>query len=227
MIRILKNKIPLWKRIIDIGCVFVTLPVTVPIALIISIYIKLVSKGPVLFRQERVGLDCNLFTCYKFRSMHLNSDVKNHADHVSYLIKSNNPMSKIDNDDPRLIIGAKLIRSIGLDELPQLWNVLKGDMSIVGPRPCVKYEFDQYEPWQKERFKTLPGITGLWQVSGKNKTTFKKMIELDIEYVQNLNFFDDLKIIANTIPFLLAQAIESKQKPQQSDLTILGLEVDN
>ena len=207
----LKNKIPAWKRAIDVGCVVATLPITVPIAVGVSSYIKLVSKGPVLFKQERIGLDCKPFTCYKFRSMHANADVNNHATHVTDLIKSDKPMSKIDKQDSRLIPGAKLIRAIGLDELPQLLNVLKGDMSIVGPRPCVPYEFEQYESWHKERFNTLPGITGLWQVSGKNKTTFKKMIELDIEYIKQLNLITDLKIIVNTIPVLLSQTMENKQ----------------
>lgn len=208
----LKYKTPVWKRAIDVGCVIVTLPITIPLAIGMSLYIKLVSKGPILFKQERIGLNCEPFVCYKFRSMYVDADIKNHVFHINGLIKSDKPMIKIDKKDNRLIPGAKLIRSIGLDELPQLWNVLKGDMSIVGPRPCIRYEFDQYEGWQKERFKTLPGITGLWQVSGKNKTTFKKMIELDIQYVKNLNFLTDLKIIINTIPALFSQALESKQK---------------
>lgn len=206
------KKIPVWKRAIDVCCVGITLPITIPLAIIVACYVKLVSKGPVLFKQERIGLNCKSFTCYKFRSMHTNTNSVNHFTHINGLIKSDKPMTKIDKNDSRLIYGAKLIRTLGLDELPQLWNVLKGDMSIVGPRPCIPYEFNHYESWQKERFKTLPGITGLWQVSGKNKTTFRKMIELDIEYVKNLNFLTDLKIIANTIPAIFSQVLEIKQK---------------
>lgn len=195
---------PKWKRFVDVACVITSLPITMPLALGIATYIKFVSKGPVLFKQKRIGLGCNPFVCYKFRSMHVDADEKNHERHVSQLIVSNKPMEKIEND-PRLITGAKFLRKYGLDELPQLWNVLKGDMSIVGPRPCVSYEFDKFESWQKERFNSLPGITGLWQVSGKNKTSFKKMVELDIEYGKNPNIITDLRIIINTIPSILFQ----------------------
>jgi len=195
---------PKWKRFVDVACVIVSLPITMPLSLGIAAYIKFVSKGPVLFKQKRIGLGCKPFVCYKFRSMHVDADEKNHERHVSQLIVSNKPMEKIEND-PRLITGAKFLRKYGLDELPQLWNVLKGDMSIVGPRPCVLYEFDKFESWQKERFNSLPGITGLWQVSGKNKTSFKKMVELDIEYGKNPNIITDLRIIINTIPSILFQ----------------------
>lgn len=205
----LKNKgVPVWKRVIDIGCVIVTLPVTIPLAALVASYIKLTSDGPVLFKQERVGLGCKTFTCYKFRSMHVNSEITSHQSHIKQLMQSNDPMVKIDDKgDSRLIPGAKFLRSTGLDELPQLWNVLRGDMSIVGPRPCIPYEFQQFKDWHKERFNTLPGITGLWQIGGKNRTTFKKMMELDIEYTRNYSLLLDIRIIINTIPSIINQII--------------------
>lgn len=203
-----KTVVPLWKRVIDICCVIVTLPVTMVIAALVAIYIKLVSNGSVLFKQERVGLGGKTFTCYKFRSMFVNSETTIHQNHIKKLMESDSPMIKIDNKgDSRLIPGAKFLRSTGLDELPQLWNVLKGDMSVVGPRPCIPYEYNQFEEWHKERFNTLPGITGLWQVNGKNRTTFRKMMELDVEYVRNLSPMLDFKIIINTLPAILKQVI--------------------
>jgi lipopolysaccharide/colanic/teichoic acid biosynthesis glycosyltransferase len=178
------------------------------IAALVAIYIKLVSNGSVLFKQERVGLGGKTFTCYKFRSMFVNSETTIHQNHIKKLMESDSPMIKIDNKgDSRLIPGAKFLRSTGLDELPQLWNVLKGDMSVVGPRPCIPYEYNQFEEWHKERFNTLPGITGLWQVNGKNRTTFRKMMELDVEYVRNLSPMLDFKIIINTLPAILKQVI--------------------
>jgi lipopolysaccharide/colanic/teichoic acid biosynthesis glycosyltransferase len=117
--------------------------------------------------------------------------------------------------DPRLIPLGSLLRSSGLDELPQLFNVLRGDMSIVGPRPCTPSEYENYEPWQMERFKTLPGLTGWWQVNGKNKTTFNQMISMDISYVDQRSFAMDLRIIFKTIPVLLGQIKEiASKKPK-------------
>ena len=109
-----------------------------------------------------------------------------------------------------------LLRASGLDELPQLINVLRGEMSLVGPRPCLPYEYDQYLPWQKERFETVPGLTGLWQVSGKNKTTFVEMIQLDIKYAKNKNLWWDLKIILMTVPALAIQMLETRQARRAS-----------
>ena len=115
-------------------------------------------------------------------------------------------MVKMDaTGDSRIIPLGKLLRSSGLDELPQLINVLKGEMSLVGPRPCLPYEAEKYLPWQQERFNAAPGLTGLWQVSGKNRTTFTRMMQLDIEYAQNKSLWLDLKIIFKTIPALLVQ----------------------
>ena len=122
-------------------------------------------------------------------------------------------MMKMDlHGDSRIILFGRWLRSSGLDELPQLINVLRGEMSLVGPRPCLPYESEKYLPWQKERFNAVPGLTGLWQVSGKNRTTFAQMMRLDIEYARNKNLWLDLKIILKTIPALMVQMWETRQK---------------
>jgi lipopolysaccharide/colanic/teichoic acid biosynthesis glycosyltransferase len=127
------------------------------------------------------------------------------------LMDSNAPMTKMDSKgDKRIIPGGRLLRSSGLDELPQLVNVLMGDMSLVGPRPCLAYEAAKYLPWQMERFNAAPGLTGLWQVSGKNRTTFTRMIQLDIEYARTKSLGLDLKIILKTVPALLQQMWDTR-----------------
>jgi lipopolysaccharide/colanic/teichoic acid biosynthesis glycosyltransferase len=147
--------------------------------------------------------------------MVVNADAAVHQGHLNHLMSSNVPMVKMDaQGDPRIIPFGPLLRSSGLDELPQLINVLRGEMSLVGPRPCLPFEYDRYLPWQKERFNTVPGLTGLWQVSGKNRTTFVEMVRLDIVYARNQTFWLDLKIILKTIPALIGQMrdIRKKQK---------------
>jgi lipopolysaccharide/colanic/teichoic acid biosynthesis glycosyltransferase len=145
--------------------------------------------------------------------MVVNADATVHQEHLNHLMNSNIPMVKMDmQGDPRVIPFGALLRSSGLDELPQLINVLRGEMSLVGPRPCLPYEYDRYLPWQKERFNTLPGLTGLWQVSGKNQTTFVEMIQLDIHYARNKTFWLDLKIVLKTIPALIGQMWDTRKK---------------
>jgi hypothetical protein len=135
------------------------------------------------------------------------SDTGVHEAHVARLMANNEPMTKLDSrGDARLIPFGRLLRAAGLDELPQLINVLRGEMSLVGPRPCLPAEYDRHLPWQKYRFQTLPGLTGLWQVSGKNRTTFSEMIDLDLQYVRKRTLWLDLKIILKTIPLVLAEA---------------------
>jgi lipopolysaccharide/colanic/teichoic acid biosynthesis glycosyltransferase len=125
-------------------------------------------------------------------------------------------MKKLDaSNDPRLIPFGAALRASGLDELPQLINVLRGEMSIVGPRPCIPYEYENYEPWQRKRFDAVPGLTGLWQVSGKNSTTFNQMIHLDIEYSERSSLALDLKIILKTLPAILEQCSEMRSRRQQ------------
>jgi lipopolysaccharide/colanic/teichoic acid biosynthesis glycosyltransferase len=207
---------PAWKRAVDIGFILLAAPVVLPMMAIIAIYIKCVSKGAVLFKQERVGYKGQAFTCYKFRSMKPNADVRGHKALTTHLIKTSDvPMIKLDaTGDSRLIPFGAILRASGLDELPQLWNVLRGEMSLVGPRPCVRYEYEQYLDWQKKRFNVAPGLTGLWQVSGKNMTTFNEMINLDIEYGRRRSLALDLTIIAKTIPALFELAYRTRQLKQ-------------
>lgn len=200
-----KIKLPIWKRTMDLLLIVATAPITIPISLVICLYIKLVSSGSVLFKQERIGVGCKPFVCYKFRSMYENATTLLHQSHLQDVIKNGISMKKIDRIDPRLIPGAKLLRASGLDELPQLINVLKGEMSIVGPRPCLEYEFQFYKKSDHKRFEVLPGLTGLWQVNGKNNTTFKKMVMLDVFYAKRHSLIMDLKIIFSTFPLILSQ----------------------
>ncbi len=204
---------PVWKRALDLACILVLLPGLLPLMALIAAVIKVVSHGPVFFRQERVGLGGKLFRCYKFRTMRHNADTGVHQDHLRTLMHSDRPMTKIDAaGDPRLIPFGAWLRASGLDELPQLINVVRGQMSLVGPRPCTPYEFENYLPWQKERFNTLPGLTGLWQVTGKNKTTFRQMIALDIFYARHKSPFVDAVIMAKTFRTLLEQVREAKAR---------------
>jgi lipopolysaccharide/colanic/teichoic acid biosynthesis glycosyltransferase len=202
--------LPMWKRALDIALVVLALPALLPIWAIIALWVKLSSRGPVLFRQERVGVHGSRFTCFKFRSMKVGVDTSIHQDYLAQLMQSGRPMTKLDNKgDSRLIPLGALIRSTGLDELPQLLNVIRGEMSLVGPRPCLPYEYENFRPWQKRRCETVPGLTGLWQVSGKNRTTFNEMIRLDIAYVENQSLGLDLRIIFQTVPALVTQASDT------------------
>ena len=197
---------PVWKRALDVGFILVALPLILPLALFIAILVRVVSAGPVLFRQERVGHLGRRFMCLKFRTMALGAETATHQEHLRQLIHSDAPMVKLDaQGDARIIPFGVWLRSSGLDELPQLINVLRGEMSLVGPRPCMAYEYGDFLPWQRERFNTLPGLTGLWQVSGKNRTTFAEMIEMDINYASNKTLRGDLAIISMTLPVMLGQ----------------------
>jgi lipopolysaccharide/colanic/teichoic acid biosynthesis glycosyltransferase len=200
-----------WKRAIDLACCMLALPFLAVCTLVMAVVMKLVSPGPVFFRQERVGYQGRRFKIYKFRTMHVGADTANHQAYFKELVGTNAPMVKLDaRGDSRLIPGSWLLRASGLDELPQVINVLRGDMSVVGPRPCLPSEYALYEPWQHGRFATLPGLTGLWQVSGKNRTTFDEMIRLDIRYAQTKTFWMDLRIIVMTVPALLIQIYDTR-----------------
>ena len=204
---------PRWKRTLDIVLVIMALPLLLPLMMLIGMLIRIVSAGPVLFKQERVGYLGARFLCYKFRTMFVDADTTVHQGHLNHLMNSDKPMMKMDlHGDPRIIPFGRLLRASGLDELPQLNNVLRGEMSLVGPRPCVSYECEKYLPWQRERFNTAPGLTGLWQVSGKNRTTFTEMIQLDIKYARSKTLWLDLKIILKTIPALMIQVWETRAK---------------
>ncbi|HTD87688.1 MAG TPA: sugar transferase [Candidatus Binatia bacterium] len=200
------GSIPLWKRVLDAVVIVVGLPVIVPVMLAIALYIKVVSRGPVFFRQERIGYYGQPFTIYKFRTMHVNAPTNGHEKHLKELMTSAQPMTKLDaKGDARVIRGGGILRATGLDELPQLINVLRGDMSVVGPRPCMAYEYEQYSPWHSRRLEALPGLTGLWQVSGKNALSFERMIELDIHYAESCSIWLDLNIMLRTFPVLFGQ----------------------
>jgi lipopolysaccharide/colanic/teichoic acid biosynthesis glycosyltransferase len=206
-----------WKRTLDVLLIVLALPFLIPLALLIALLIRSVSTGPVLFKQERVGFQGRRFTCLKFRTMFMNAGTATHQGHLLQLMNSNTPMMKMDSKgDPRIIPFGMVLRASGLDELPQLINVLRGEMSLVGPRPCLPYEYDQYLPWQRERFEAVPGLTGLWQVSGKNKTTFVEMIQLDIKYARNKTLWWDLEIILKTVPALVIQMLETRQARRAS-----------
>ena len=198
--------IPIWKRVLDICLILTLLPCLLPIIVVVAIAIKISSKGPVLFKQERVGFLGKKFVIFKFRTMVAGTGTVVHEAHVASLIGTNKPMTKLDaHGDARLIPFGRVLRAAGLDELPQLINVLRGEMSLVGPRPCLPSEYDKYLPWQMERFPTLPGLTGLWQISGKNRTTFNEMVNIDVQYIRMQSLWLDLKIIFKTIPALIAE----------------------
>jgi exopolysaccharide production protein ExoY len=200
------NALPWWKRATDITCVLLALPLLLPLLLVVALLIKLRSPGPILFKQARVGYRGRRFMLFKFRSMILGASTATHQQHWSRLIDSDLPMVKLDaHGDRRLIPYGRLLRASGLDELPQIINVLRGEMSLVGPRPCISYEYEKFLPWQRARFDAVPGLTGLWQVSGKNRTTFDEMIRLDIRYARSRSFWFDVKIMLKTPPAVISQ----------------------
>jgi lipopolysaccharide/colanic/teichoic acid biosynthesis glycosyltransferase len=214
---------PRWKRILDVSLILLSLPLLLPLLLFISLFILLVSGGPLLFRQERVGFREKKFSCLKFRTMAAGASTAAHQGHLARLMGTNQPMIKMDlKGDARIIPFGLLLRSSGLDELPQILNILRGEMSLVGPRPCVPYEFDKYLPWHKERFNTLPGLTGLWQVNGKNRTTFDEMILLDIDYVRKKTPWLDVWILLKTIPALVVQMFELRCRAKLPATAISG-----
>jgi lipopolysaccharide/colanic/teichoic acid biosynthesis glycosyltransferase len=217
--------LPLWKRALDIAIILALSPGLILIGGAVAMVVLCGSRGPVFFRQRRVGFKGREFTCFKFRTMHVNVETDSHRGHTTQLIKSETPMVKLDaKRDPRLIPLAPALRATGLDELPQLLNVLRGEMSVVGPRPCVPYEYELYEPWQKRRFDAVPGLTGLWQVSGKNRTTFSQMIQLDIEYARRMSLAFDLLIILKTLPALWRQCLDMRAlKRKEAAPTTAGM----
>ena len=201
--------IPAWKRALDFTLILLASPILLVVCSILALWVKIVSRGPILFKQERAGFRAVPFTIYKFRTMDFGTETKRHEDHFEKLVSSDSPMAKLDKSgDSRLIFGGSIMRAAGLDELPQLLNVLKGDMSLAGPRPCLMSEVQYYHGKDRRRFNTAPGMTGYWQVNGKNKTTFSEMVEMDIEYVSRRSLRMDLWIFAMTIPALVMQLID-------------------
>jgi lipopolysaccharide/colanic/teichoic acid biosynthesis glycosyltransferase len=204
--------LPKWKRFIDLAAVTLLFPVWLPVMTLIALWVAVTSPGPIFYRQPRIGFKGRRFMLIKFRTMKVNAETHVHEAYLEHLIISDRPMIKLDaTGDPRLILGGKFLRATGLDELPQIFNVLKGEMSLVGPRPCTVLEFERYAPEQRARVNALPGLTGLWQVNGKNRTTFREMIEMDIFYSRNISLSLDLKIILRTLPAIAGQLCDSVQ----------------
>jgi lipopolysaccharide/colanic/teichoic acid biosynthesis glycosyltransferase len=180
--------------------------------LLLMLVTRVASPGPIFYRQHRVGLGGRHFLIWKFRTMKVSAETQAHERYYEELIRTNCAMTKLDiNGDPRLAPFGRILRASGLDELPQIFNVLSGEMSLVGPRPCLPNEFANYEPWQRNRVNALPGLTGLWQVSGKNKTTFNDMIRMDLTYANNMSPFLDLKIMFKTAGTIAREVIECRQ----------------
>ncbi len=199
------------KRLLDVVGAGLGLLVLSPVFLLIAIFIRLDSRGGVFFRQERAGLDGEPFEMFKFRTMQHGTSEHRHREYVQGLVNGKKEASndigvyKLTSDDRVTRVGHFLRRS-SLDELPQLINVLRGEMSIVGPRPAIGYEVQLYEDWQRKRLGCRPGITGLWQVSGRNRLTYRQMCELDVRYIREWSFVGDLRILLKTIPVVLTNS---------------------
>jgi lipopolysaccharide/colanic/teichoic acid biosynthesis glycosyltransferase len=194
------------KRILDIVGSLILLTIFAPLFLVVAALIKLTSPGPILFRQVRVGHSNGPFTMLKFRTMRTGADARLHQEYVTKFIHGSagaahaarQPLFKI-TDDPRVTPIGHLLRRLSIDELPQFWNVFRGDMSLVGPRPPLPYEVEQYKPWHVRRvLEAKPGITGLWQVRGRSRTTFDDMVRLDLRYARERSIWTDIKILLAT-----------------------------
>ncbi len=188
------------KRMFDVGASLILLVVLSPVMAAAALAIKLTSRGPVIFRQKRSGMNGRIFTLYKFRTMVENAEALK-GDLIA-LNEMDGPVFKI-RDDPRVTPVGRVLRKLSIDELPQLWNVLRGDMSFVGPRPPIPEEVEKYQRWQRRRLSMRPGITCIWQVSGRNEVDFRRWMEMDLEYIDNWSLALDMKILMKTIPAVL------------------------
>jgi exopolysaccharide biosynthesis polyprenyl glycosylphosphotransferase len=188
------------KRSSDIALAGIGALIMLPFMLMIAAAIKLDSAGPVFYAQQRIGRHGKPFRCFKFRSMVVDAELM--VGELAELNEASGPLFKL-RDDPRRTRVGRFLRRFSLDELPQIWNVLTGEMSIVGPRPNLPSEVEQYQEWHKKRLLVSPGITGLWQVSGRSDLTFDEMALLDVYYVENWNVLSDLSIMLRTIPAVL------------------------
>lgn len=189
------------KRLLDVCVSVLVLLIGLPMVLLIGLAIKLTSGGQVLFRQTRCGLNGRLFTLYKFRTMV--HDAEERRRQLEHLNEMQGPAFKL-RRDPRVTRLGRLLRKFSLDELPQLWNVLRGDMSLVGPRPPIPEEVAQYQRWQRRRLSMKPGLTCLWQISGRNEVDFDRWMELDLQYIDSWSPMLDFKILLKTIPAVLS-----------------------
>jgi lipopolysaccharide/colanic/teichoic acid biosynthesis glycosyltransferase len=222
------------KRCLDVLLVLLALGLLWPLFLATALLVRLSSPGPALFRQERVGYGGRRFVLYKFRSMYTNSDERLHQVAYAQFLRGERASGKVDgavlaalsadgaasgeagsaaeaeagsqpSGDPRITKVGHFLRRSSLDELPQLFNVLRGEMSLVGPRPPIPYEVDCYAPWHRGRLDTLPGLTGEWQVHGRGRVTFERMVEMDLAYIDRQSFWYDLKLLVLTLPTVLAR----------------------
>jgi exopolysaccharide biosynthesis polyprenyl glycosylphosphotransferase len=207
----LSNVARLVKRASDLIVALAATLVFLPLWILITLLIKIDSRGPVFYKQERVGMDGRVFLFYKFRTMRPDADDASHREFQRRYIAGQSevkpasdgrPVYKL-QADPRITRVGRWLRRVSLDELPQLLNVLRGDMSIVGPRPPIPYEVEAYELWHRKRLDMKPGMTGLWQVSGRNRLPFDEMVRLDLFYIENWSLLLDLKIILKTLPVML------------------------
>ncbi len=194
-------------RVLDIVGAALLLVLLAPLLAMIAIAIALDSPGHAIFRQRRVGRAGRPFTVNKFRTMHSKASQQQHKDYVLQLIATDaadkdSELFKLSTDNRVTRLG-RLLRKSSLDELPQLWNVLRGDMSLVGPRPTLEYEVEKYPPSWFVRFAVRPGMTGLWQVSGRSKLTYEQMVQLDVEYARNRSLWLNVKLLLRTIPAVL------------------------
>ncbi|MHC4456686.1 MAG: sugar transferase [Planctomycetota bacterium] len=220
--------LPTWKRAMDIVGALLGLIVLSPLMLFAVIIIKIVSPGPAFFRQQRVGYMGKTFAMWKFRTMKVGTDTSVHQQYLAKLISaaahndenSTRPMTKLDSD-LQIIPFGKILRQTYIDELPQLINVLRGEMSLIGPRPPILYEVDEYLHWHKGRVDVVPGMTGLWQVSGKNQLTFNEMVRLDIQYWRKKSIWLDIKILLMTPLAIFSQikdSIQNKKLQRKGDI---------
>ncbi|HMU34823.1 MAG TPA: sugar transferase [Pyrinomonadaceae bacterium] len=200
------------KRVSDLVIAFAATVATAPIWIAAALAVKFDTPGTIMFRQERVGMDGRVFLCYKFRTMRSDADESVHRAAYEQNIAGANAANSGDQDkpvfgkvkdDPRITRTGRFLRRTSIDELPQLLNVFRGEMSIVGPRPPIPYEVEAYEVWQRKRLDMKPGMTGLWQVSGRSRLTFEEMVRVDLYYIENWSLLLDAKILALTIPAVL------------------------
>jgi len=199
------------KRGVDIVFSLLVLIIGFPFFLAIALLIKITSKGPVFFAQKRIGENGEEFTLYKFRTMRVGADDSIHREFTRNFILGKMDKSGLDaekgsvykiTNDPRVTGIGSFLRRTSLDELPQFINILKGEMTIVGPRPPLPYEYEYYDDWHKLRLKVKPGLTGLWQVSGRSSVPFNEMVMLDLYYIENWSLLLDLRIMLQTIPVM-------------------------
>ncbi len=194
------QRLPRWKRAIDVLVSSLFLLVHAPLLLVLAVVVRLTSRGPVLFRQTRVGLGGRHFTLYKFRTMVENAEQL--KEHLHSRNEQDGPVFKIRND-PRITWVGRFLRKFSLDEFPQMWNVLKGDMSLVGPRPPLHAEVAQYAVWQRRRLDVTPGLTCFWQVRGRSKISFTQWMRLDLNYIAQRSPWCDAKLLMETVPALV------------------------